>query len=237
MANLLPVFVQQGELAPHQDHEEYSATRNDASVYLPAIEEICRRHDLPTDGLRKYPAGGMVVFAIGQAYAIKLFPPIWPQYTTMQARNCVRQQMQGGLGAQWLQQIPAYLERQLPQIPRNFNPVLLNTELGGFSTLTQAAGQWICSGLGDFADAFLGHSEYEFGAVGIFISQGDRALFRTFLLRYGYAPAQLTPELSNRIMTYVLLHRYSNLQWYLEEVPPAPDVETLEDLAIHFFGC
>ena len=325
MTSLLPVFSQTGALPFNVPHEEYYAVRRDEKLFLPAIEAICRRHDLPTEDLHKYPEGAMVVFAVGREYAIKLFPPIWPHhyrdelasyraiygklgvetpqviateqlegwsyivmsqlhgeefsavwptlpqqdkqrligdladivarlhalpldgledlatdwpaYTSAQVKKCVEQQREGKLAEYWLEQIPAYLERQIPHIPTDFDPVLLNTELGGFFTFAQRDAQWVFAGLGDFADAFVGHSEYEFAAVGIFISGGNRELFRAFLLRYGYTTEQLTPKLSNRIMTYALLHRYSNLTWYLEEVPPPPNAKTLEDLALHFFAC
>jgi hypothetical protein len=37
-------------------------------------------------------------------------------------------------------------------------------------------------------------------------------------------------------MRYLLLHRYSNLPWYFERVPPPPEVADLEALARVWFG-
>ena len=35
MTNLLPISVQQGDLLPHKDHDEYFAIRKDEALYLP----------------------------------------------------------------------------------------------------------------------------------------------------------------------------------------------------------
>ena len=80
MDRLLPLFAHMGELPIIIDHEEFYATRSDEALYLPAIQEICRRHDLSTDNLSKYPGGGMIVFAIGQGHVIKLYAPFWPHH-------------------------------------------------------------------------------------------------------------------------------------------------------------
>ena len=37
-------------------------------------------------------------------------------------------------------------------------------------------------------------------------------------------------------MAYTLLHRYSNLRWYLEQVPPPPDTRTLARLAMDWWS-
>jgi hygromycin-B 7''-O-kinase len=120
----------------------------------------------------------------------------------------------------------------LPQDP----PVLLHTEVMRDHTLVQRnADGWEVSGLFDFEPAMLGAPEYEFASVGIFLAGGEPAPFRAFLCGYGYAEADLEPELRRRIMAYALLHRYSNLKWYLETVP-AESAITLDDLAAEWFA-
>src|SRR5437867_1246774 len=79
------------------------------------------------------------------------------------------------------------------------------------------------SGLFDFEPAMVGAPEYELASVGVFFSAGDPTLLRTLLLAYGLGEDELSPNLSRRALAYALLHRYSNLSWYLTRVPPPPE--------------
>lgn len=92
------------------------------------------------------------------------------------------------------------------------------------------------SGLFDFEPAMRGPAEYEFASVGVFVTRGDRGLFRRLLLAYGYSGSDLGPDFCRRILGHALLHRYSRLRWYLERVPPPPGTSTLEELALAWFG-
>jgi hygromycin-B 7''-O-kinase len=79
-----------------------------------------------------------------------------------------------------------------------------------------------------------GHPEYDLKAPAIFIAQSDKAVWREFLLGYGYRPEEV-PDLSRRLMAYALLHRFARLPHYFE-LMPAPDARTLDDLADAWFG-
>lgn len=68
MPRLLPVFTN-GDAYDQAHHTEQS--------YRPAIEEIGHRHALAQPShLYKYATGSCVVFAYGDLYAIKLYPPL-----------------------------------------------------------------------------------------------------------------------------------------------------------------
>ena len=64
-----------------------------------------------------------------------------------------------------------------------------------------------------------GAREYEFASIGLFVSGGDARALRGILRAYGYADAELDGALQNRLMAMALLHRYSNLPWYLQRLP------------------
>ena len=81
----------------------------------------------------------------------------------------------------------------------------------------------------------LGLREYEFASIGLFVSAGDPRALRSILLAYGYAAAALEHALQNRLMAMALLHRYSNLPWYLQRLP-LPDAQRLEQLAAHWWN-
>jgi hygromycin-B 7''-O-kinase len=78
---------------------------------------------------------------------------------------------------------------------------------------------WSVSGLLDFEPAMRGAAEYEFAAVGLFVSRGDAGFLRRLFLTYGYDSHQLDDALPRRLLAYALLHRYSDLPWYLEQLP------------------
>jgi hygromycin-B 7''-O-kinase len=157
----------------------------------------------------------------------------WSDFLRRQNRSCVERQRAHGLAEHWLEQIPSFLASA---DLRNDSPVLLHTEVMRDHTLVQrTALGWEVSGLFDFEPGMRGAPEYEFASVGIFLTGGEPTLFRAFLCGYGYAEAELETDLPRRVMAYALLHRYSNLKWYLETVPPET-ATNLADLAAEWFG-
>ena len=72
--------------------------------------------------------------------------------------------------------------------------------------------------------------------MGLFLTGGDRELFRHFLAAYGYQEAALTDELSRRIMVLLLLHRYGNLRRFLDLLPAGRQFSRLQELEQHWFG-
>jgi hygromycin-B 7''-O-kinase len=92
-------------------------------------------------------------------------------------------------------------------------------------------------GGGNIASGLSGVSgarEHEFASIGLFVSCGDGRALRRILLAYGHAEAQLDAALPCRLMAQALLHRYSNLRWYLERLP-LPGAHSLEQLARHWW--
>ncbi|HYJ31859.1 MAG TPA: aminoglycoside 3'-phosphotransferase/choline kinase family protein [Candidatus Binatia bacterium] len=155
----------------------------------------------------------------------------WPRFMAAQRASCRANQNAKGLAAPWVEALDGFLARWAPadEGPR----VLLHTEVMREHFLVDRRdGAWRLSGLLDFEDALLGAPEYELAAVGIFLAAAEPGLLRAFLDAYG---ASIDDELPLRIMAYALLHRHSNLRWYLERLP-APDVAgDLEALARRWF--
>jgi hygromycin-B 7''-O-kinase len=310
MKTLLPLYAT-GDEFDHSPHIE--------EEYRPAIVEICQRHHIPSHMTRKYDGGTTVVFAVGNDYVVKLYPPFWPEqfhiedialrrifgkigiptpevhfmgelegwgYIIMsqlkgkplskvwdsisrneqvhiieeigetvarlhalptegftpyvedwnelierQALSCFDRQKREGLSEYWLNQVPDYLERHLSNIP-TFVPALLHTELTYEVWLVDfQRDHWRLSGVLDFADVLIGHNDAEW-----FNAKGDRELFRKYLLSYGYSEDQLTPELQNRKMLYLLLHRYVGLNWAMKRMPSTSSAKTIEDIASVWFA-
>ena len=160
--------------------------------------------------------------------------PQWQTFLPAQRDSAVERQRKRGLDAFWLEQLPGFLDRWMP--PIGTRRVLLHTELMREHLLAQQDrdGRWALSGLFDFEPAMIGAPEYDFASFGLFVACGDGRFLRRSLLAYGYRPAELDAALQNRLMAHAILHRYSNLRWYLERLPAAGAV-TLEELAARWW--
>jgi hygromycin-B 7''-O-kinase len=186
-----------------------------------ARREMCRRVGAALARLHRLPVDGLEVPA-----------PDWDEFVRRQAETCTRRQRERGLAEHWLEQIPGFLA-SVPLAPRR--RVLLHTEVMRHHLLAQRrAGGWELTGLFDFEPAMVGDPEYELGSVGIFVTDGSPALFQAFLRGYGWDEAERGPALQRRTLAYTLLHRYSNLRWYLEVLPPR-SAATLDELAAEWF--
>lgn len=154
------------------------------------------------------------------------FTPRWDEFIPRQRASAAARQARRRLAPQWVEQIDAFLARWMP--PPASQHVLLHTELMREHLMVDRGA---LTGLFDFEPAMIGAPEYDFASLGLFVACGDARFLRRALRAYGYAPHALDEALQNRLMAYTLLHRYSNLPWYLERLPPAPGTASLEQLA------
>ena len=161
-------------------------------------------------------------------------PPPWDDFIRAQRASAGQRQRARGLAEPWLSQIDRFLDRWMPAAITT--PSLLHTELMREHLMVERGPDgWRLNGLFDFEPAMLGDPLYEFASVGIFVSCGDARFLRRTLRAYGFATTALDDELSCRFMAYALLHRYSNLRWYLERLP-ANGATTLEQLAARWWS-
>jgi hygromycin-B 7''-O-kinase len=116
-------------------------------------------------------------------------------------------------------------------------PVLLHTEVMREHLLATEGpgGAWRLSGLIDFEPAMRGEREYEFVAVEVFVAEGDARFLARTLAAYGYHRDELGPDLRRRLLAWGILHRYSNLRWWLRRLPE-PSRPTLDALADCWFA-
>ena len=154
----------------------------------------------------------------------------WTQFLADQTRRCVERQRSHGLDEQWLEQIPEFL-RATPLVPPASLSLLHTEVMREHLLVTNGPSGWMLSGLFDFESSMQGAAEYEFGAVGLFFACDTPGVLRQVLRGYGYEAAQLDAALQHRLLAYKLLHRYSNLRWYLNRMPPTAGERTLEALA------
>lgn len=176
--------------------------------------------------------------ALDVAPLADLPPPRWPEFIGHQRASAVQRQRERGLAEPWLAQIDGFLDRWavIPGEAPGEATVLLHTEVMREHLLVEVDdGRVRFGGLFDFEPAMLGTRDYEFASVGLFVACGDGQAQRRLLLAYGFATTQLDHALQCRFMAQALLHRYSNLPWYLRRLPCA-GATTLEQLAAHWWA-
>jgi hygromycin-B 7''-O-kinase len=161
----------------------------------------------------------------------------WRAFIQEQRKTTLALQEKRGLAPEWLEQIPDFLDAECDALAAAEAESPLHTEVMREHLLVERMnGSFELSGLFDFEPSMIGAPEYEFGAVGVFFSCGDPELLRDVLVAYGYSAQDLNHALERRLLAYKLLHRYSNLAWYLNRIPPNENVTRLDELASHFFG-
>lgn len=159
----------------------------------------------------------------------------WNRFVEAQKASCVERQKLRGLDPFWLEQIPGFLEAA--PLGTEAADAFLHTEVMREHILVRDGAEgWALSGLFDFEPAMTGAPEYEFAAVGLFVSCGDSTILRRVLTAYGYSEGRLDTAMQNRFLAYTLIHRYCNLPWYFRRLPPPDGTRTPEDLAAHWWG-
>jgi hygromycin-B 7''-O-kinase len=165
--------------------------------------------------------------------ALADFTPRWDEFIPAQRDSAVERQRRRRLDPIWLERLPAFLHRWMPAIDEHRS--LLHTELMREHLLVvpERPG-WQVSGLFDFEPAMLGAPAYDFASFGLFVACGDGRFLGRALRAYGYRADELDGALQCRLMAYALLHRYSNLRWYLERLP-ANGATSFEQLAARWW--
>ncbi|MFF1375656.1 aminoglycoside phosphotransferase family protein [Streptomyces sp. NPDC058308] len=159
-----------------------------------------------------------------------LGPDDWGAFLARQRAGAVERQRGCGLAEHWLAQIPGFLDTvPLPDVESVRQPALLHTEFMRQHLTVDPDDGWRLTGLLDFEPAMIGDRAYDFVGVGLFVTRAEPGLMDRFMKAYGrsFDPRQL--------LAYTLLHVYSNLSWYLRELP-APPEPTLDALAEAWFG-
>ena len=134
----------------------------------------------------------------------------WRAFMASQARNCVEHH-RGKLSEDLLAQIPGYIAPAL-EVIEAAPVVFLHTELMLEHVFIDPDDLTIQSMI-DFEPSIMGAIEYDFTGVPVFMTQGREQLLTAFLRGYGYRWRKPSAKL---LMTYLLLHRYSNIGWFLE---------------------
>lgn len=174
--------------------------------------------------LRQLGAVIAEVHALDAGPLVDLDPP-WPDFIAAQRAGCVARHQRLGLPAQLLAGLDAYLA----PLPEPDPLVVLTGEYTPQNVMMiERDGRWTIAGLVDFGDVMVGLADYDLVGPCTFLAAGDAELCAAVFAGYGRAID------AHRLMTLLLLHRFSNLelQLRLDGWKAAPDLDALERLAI-----
>lgn len=155
-------------------------------------------------------------------------PADWNRFLAVRTANAVGHHTAGGLPAPWLEQIPDFLRSV--QLAAPSQRVLLHTEFMREHMTVDPQDGWRMTGLFDFEPAMIGDPAYDLAGAAMFVTRGDPRRLRRFYKAYGR-----DPHPPRELLAHALLHVYSDLVWYLKELP-VPPRPRLDDLAETWFG-
>jgi Ser/Thr protein kinase RdoA (MazF antagonist) len=155
----------------------------------------------------------------------------WHEFVETQANITIERQIAGGVNAECLRSLPAFLETNLKLLPENCPTVFLHGDVHfGNLRVQKSGGDWQISGLFDFADSRRGFHEYDFLAVGLLMIQGQAHIQREFFKAYGCADDELDESFRRRLMLLTILYECSDLRRYALRLKPEAVDFSLEDL-------
>jgi hygromycin-B 7''-O-kinase len=145
---------------------------------------------------------------LGELSAIE---PRWDQLMRRQIDGCRARHTRLGLPHKFLACLDDFLAAAIPLIPMDAPPVILTGEYipENFLLSNETSG-WQLSGLIDFGDVLTGWGEYDLLGPSAFMTAGMPRRVCSLFEGYGYASADIGPELRRRLMALMLLHRHSD---------------------------
>jgi hygromycin-B 7''-O-kinase len=138
--------------------------------------------------------------------------PRWEQFIPKQIEGCRARHERLGLPQKYLDGLDHFLRDAATLIPVDAAPVILTGEYNPENIfLEEHSGHWRLAALIDFGDAMTGWGEYDLLGPSTFAAGGMPGRVRGLLRGFGYSKASAVPALPRRLMTLLLLHRFSNL--------------------------
>jgi hygromycin-B 7''-O-kinase len=151
----------------------------------------------------------------------------WEKYIENQISSLEDKHKGFGLSEVLLNQIDNYFNRDLIDTK---SVSLLTGEWTPFNVLVND--QYEIISVIDFGDCFIGNATYDLLGPPIFTFKNNK---KDFFLSYGIKEVELNSFHEKKLMTYLLIHRYSNLNWFMD-MNNVSDVDTFEEMAKVFYG-
>jgi len=153
----------------------------------------------------------------------------WNHFMNAQFENLADHHKQNELNDHFQYQLSNYAI--LETLKSSNQLVLLTGEYTPFNLImNKENGMWKFTGLIDFADCFVGNSTYDLLGPIAFMFYPYKGLNRMFLESYGYKSEDLNEGFQKELLTYLLLHRFSNIPYYQQKSESAMNAQSFEEL-------
>jgi hygromycin-B 7''-O-kinase len=166
--------------------------------------------------------------------------PQWNKFLATQISECAARHRKIGLSETLVSDMDHYVNLCSRHFPKEFCPVILTGEYTPENVLVvyndgrkdgRENGRWLIKGLIDFGDTMVGFHEYDLIGPCTFLAAGEKQLLDQLFNGYGLAPNEVGASLRERLMTLLLLHRYSNLEIQIRMDFWRDRAQTLKELA------
>lgn len=156
--------------------------------------------------------------------------PEWKSFIASQKKDFRKNHAGFGLDAERIEEIGLYLEETAP-VEETGEPVVCHTEIMREHLFGEIrGGELRLTGLLDFEPSMIGVKEYDLCAVGLFLTAGEPGLYKRFLDAGGYDSPR------EAVMRMLLLHRYSNMKWFISTLPEELRHAPLNELAEYWYS-
>lgn len=153
----------------------------------------------------------------------------WITFIKSRTDNLKKSHIEFGLSKIWTDKISDYIRKTEP-VEFSSKTVFCHTEIMKEHLFVEKGRKgYEVTGIIDFEPSMAAIPEYDFCSVGLFISGGEEDLFQHFLNSYGYSGNP------SSVMRMLLLHRYSNMKWFMSTIPESVTINSVEDLCNYWF--
>jgi hygromycin-B 7''-O-kinase len=153
----------------------------------------------------------------------------WQHFLDSQLENLASHHKNAEISDELFSQLSNYVKKESLQSSDQL--VLLTGEYTPFNLImNKIDGKWKFTGLIDFADCFVGNAKYDLLGPIAFMFYPYKGLNRVFLESYGYHQTDLKKSFQKELMTYLLLHRFSNIPYYQQSEEAALKAKSFEEL-------
>ncbi|MFG3597246.1 aminoglycoside phosphotransferase family protein [Bradyrhizobium sp. RDI18] len=144
----------------------------------------------------------------GQLAAVE---PGWDVFMRGQIEGCRARHARLGLPQKFLDGLDDLLRDASSLVALDGPAVILTGEYIPENFLLRRSGPgWRLAGLIDFGDVMTGRGEYDLLGPSAFMTAGMPRRVRSLFEGFGYSAADITPELKQRLLALMLLHRASD---------------------------
>ncbi|MBD3277692.1 MAG: phosphotransferase [Candidatus Aegiribacteria sp.] len=158
--------------------------------------------------------------------------PQWPSFIQQQKDYLLENHINYGIRANRLCEISRFIKLGEP-VEERISPVVCHTEIMLEHLFADTAtGEPVLTGLLDFEPSMKAIPHYDLCSAGLFVTAGDSELFRTLI--EAYRPAEPIDPMD--VTRMLLLHRYSNLNWFMGMLPKEQRSCDIETLGRYWFG-